>query len=75
MSKKFNFDNPAMNYINKPSSYQDNIPARETRSKRLNSLITPSTFKGLQNIAQLNKCSVNELVNKIFEEYIQGGNR
>lgn len=43
---------------------------REVKSTRMQLLIRPSTKKALQNIAQEEEISMNELINRILENYI-----
>jgi len=42
----------------------------EAKSKRFNMLIKPSVFENLKKISENNGTSVNDLINKIVEEYI-----
>ena len=41
----------------------------ETKSKRFNLLIKPSTHKNIGKIATMQRVSTNELINKVLEEY------
>lgn len=41
----------------------------ETKSKRLNLLIKPSTHKKITKIATMQRISVNELINNVLEDY------
>ena len=46
-------------------------PIRETKSRRLQLLIRPSTYKALSKEARKKRKSVNEIANRIFEEYFE----
>lgn len=48
------------------------IEKRERKTKRLNLLIRPSTFEKMDKIAYIRKTSVNELINRVLEEYVAG---
>lgn len=41
----------------------------ETKSKRLNLLLQPSTMDALTKIAYMNRSSVNDLINSILKQY------
>ena len=41
----------------------------ERKSKRLNLLLKPSLFEDLRKIAQLQRTSVNDLINTVLEAY------
>ena len=41
----------------------------ETKSKRLNLLIKPSTHQKISKIAVMKRVSTNELINSVLEEY------
>jgi len=84
MPQKKSFkDNPALNFITTQADSvvileEDNLaPVKpnpeyiETRSKRLNLLIQPSLHKNLKNIAAARDISINELIHKALEEYVQ----
>ena len=43
----------------------------ETRSKRLQVLIKPSTLKALDKVAEKHKTSRNDIINKVLEAYIE----
>ena len=45
-------------------------PQKETRSKHLQSLITPSLYKQIEKIAKKRKGSVNEVVNNALMLYV-----
>lgn len=49
----------------------EELAEEETRSKRLQSLITPSTHKALKQLSKKYKTSVNELVNRALEEFTE----
>ena len=44
---------------------------KETKSKRMQLLVRKSTLEALQKAAAREHISVNELANRIFEEYIE----
>ena len=44
----------------------------EYKKERLQLLLKPSTKEDLKKIAQKDKISVNELINRILEDYIKG---
>lgn len=46
------------------------VPA-ETKSKRLQLLITPSLHRQLQDLAKAENISVNEVANRAFDYYIE----
>lgn len=46
-------------------------PARETRSSRLNLVITPTTADQLRKIAAMHQSSVNGIINLVLEDYIE----
>lgn len=41
----------------------------ETKSKRLNLLIRPSVHRNIGKIATMQRMSLNELINKVLEDY------
>lgn len=45
----------------------------ETKSKRLQLLITPSMHRKLQDLAKAENISINEAVNRAIENYLKGG--
>lgn len=47
------------------------VLVKERKSERLQLLIRPNTKKGLQREADREGISVNELINKVLEEYIE----
>ena len=69
-------DNPAMAFIT-PSTQQAQGTQHtyhtdredETRSKRLNLLLTPSLHANLTKIAQMERISLNELINGVLEAH------
>lgn len=78
MPKKEFKINPAMQYLsaesinnfeNNPSAENFNKNYGETKSKRLQLLIKPSTFNKVKSIADDKQLSVNELINQILEQY------
>lgn len=46
---------------------------RESKSKRLQLLVTPTIAANLRAAAAVEDISLNELCNRIFEEYLKGG--
>lgn len=52
--------------IPKIKKYAVNKP--ETKSRRIQSLVKPSTYKALEKTAKTNKISINELINIILEK-------
>lgn len=68
---------PSMNFITTPKSskeipkgYKPNPEYIETKSKRVQLLIKPSTHEKLKSIAIEKNISVNELINNILESHI-----
>lgn len=57
----------AASYISVPVAEGD----AETKSKRLNLLIKPSTQLAISKIAVMRRKSTNELINNILEDYAQ----
>ena len=47
------------------------VIAREAKSERLQLLVRPSTKEGLVEIADTADISLNELANRIFEDFIE----
>lgn len=45
-------------------------PQKETRSKHLQSLLTPSLYKQIEKIAKKRRSSINEVVNKALMLYV-----
>ena len=52
-----------------PEGYK--LVSTETKSKRLQLLITPSLHTKLQNLAKAENTSVNEVANRAFDYYIE----
>jgi hypothetical protein len=84
MRKDFKRDNPALAFINAPAEKEkETQPAQgtqhtyhtdredETRSKRLNLLLTPSLHANLTRIAQMERISLNELINVVLKAHEQ----
>jgi predicted HicB family RNase H-like nuclease len=75
MSKKSFKDNPALAFITESikdtqhTEYTHNIQDTETKSKRLNLLLTPSLHANLTKMAKVQLCSLNSLINEILEDY------
>ena len=57
-----------MNIQTLEARIQQSTEKRETRSKRLNLVVTPATHQKLRIIADHYNTSVNELANSLFEE-------
>lgn len=82
MANKKNFNTPAEAFFTKteekPASKSINdieIPAgyklvKEGKSARMQLLVTPTISSGLKSAAAVQGISLNELCNKIFEEYL-----
>ncbi len=85
MANKKNYTVPTDAFISTPEetpeaqSIEDiKIPAgykivRESRSKRLQLLITPTTEADLKTAAKIKGISLNELCNNIFDEFLREG--
>lgn len=86
MSKK-DFTNPADYFLTpeppaapvKEDLPEFQVPAgyrlvKEVRSKRLQLLLPPNTVANLKTAAKLEGISLNELCNRIFEEYLKKEN-
>jgi hypothetical protein len=75
MSKKsFKDTNPVLQFITQPTqgaqdTQDTHNTARETKSKRLNLLIFPSIHEDMGKIARVDGVSVNELINKVLDDY------
>lgn len=75
--KNLNIDNPAMQFISPqgnsepiappPKGFKVNPLYIETKSKRLQLLIKPSTYDKLKTKAKNEGTSINDLVNRILE--------
>lgn len=48
---------------------QNTKPIKETKSRRVNFIITPSLHKELTIISHMQRISLNELVNQVMGEY------
>ncbi len=46
---------------------------RESKSQRIQLLVTPSTATDLKTAAEVQGISLNELCNRIFEDYLKRG--
>ena len=55
-------------------SFRSSLNKKERRTKRIQSLITQSTYDDLKKIAHVTGTSVNELFNIILEQHIMGCN-
>ena len=44
---------------------------RESKSKRFNLLIRPSTFESIAKIAWVEESSINDLINHVLEEFVK----
>lgn len=82
MKKSFNDNDVVRNFITQPTETPRpeeqpfEVPKgyrleRELKSDRLNLLIRPSTKEELKRIAARKGISLNDLINTIFEEYIE----
>ena len=71
MSKKSFKDNPAMAFITHTTDYTHDTDRKETKSKRLNLLLTPSLHSNLLKIARVEGISLNELINVVLEKHAQ----
>lgn len=69
MSKKSFKDNPAMAFITHTTDYTHDTGRKETKSKRLNLLLTPSLHSNLLKIARVEGISLNELINVVLENH------
>ena len=54
-----------------PKGLKNNPEYIETKSKRVQLLMQPSTVEGLKRIAKRNKTSMNDLMNLIAKEFIK----
>jgi len=80
--KSFKTDNPALAFITAaPSREADSTqhtdsthiphPAKaETKSRRLNLLVQPSTMEAISKIAYLQHTSANDLINTVLKQYV-----
>jgi predicted HicB family RNase H-like nuclease len=80
--KLMNIKNPALNFIEEASEELESSPdlkikmideiepKRETLSRKLNILIKPSMYLSLSYIATKKTISINNLVNRILDDYI-----
>lgn len=79
--------NPAMQFISQETEdsevaiTREYIPMKlnpkyiETRSKQVTILTTPSLHKRLKEYANEENKSVNEIINRAFEEFLDGRNK
>jgi predicted HicB family RNase H-like nuclease len=72
MKKSFTDDNPALAFISHPAASEQEEGGKETKSKRINLLLTPTLHSNLQKIARVEGISFNELVNVVLKAYEQG---
>ena len=84
MSKK-DFKNPAEYFItpDQPEPVNEDLPefqvpagyrlVKEVRSKRLQLLLPPQLVANLKARAAIEEISLNQLCNRIFEEYLKKG--
>lgn len=56
------------------SNYSPLKRHRESKSRRLQLLIKPSTYAGISQLADNNDTSVNDIINTILEEYLRREN-
>ena len=45
---------------------------QEAKSKRIQLLVRPVTFKGLKELSEERQESVNEIINRLIEDYLKG---
>lgn len=60
----------AASFISKPEA-EGNPEGAELKSKRLNLLLKPSIFTGIDKIATMQRLSVNEVINQALGEYAE----
>ena len=64
----------AMAFITQSQEEREQLTAADTaeelKSKRLNLLIKPSTHRNMAKIATMQRVSLNELINKVMEDYV-----
>ena len=60
----------AASFISKPEA-EGNPEGVELKSKRLNLLLKPSIFIGIDKIATMQRLSVNEVINQVLGEYAE----
>lgn len=70
--KSFKSEMAAASYITQPQGVEASQQEKESKSKRLNLLITPSLSVNLAKIATMNRTSVNDLINRVLAEYVEG---
>lgn len=58
-------DNAALSFIGEAQE-----DTQERKSKRVNLLIKPSAIKDAKKIATMERTSVNDLINRLLEEYV-----
>lgn len=76
LDKVLDNTNPVMNFIsegnvaesNNEHKYILNTSRRETRSKRLQLLITPSLYERVKKASELSSVSVNEYINLVLDD-------
>lgn len=84
MAKKKDFTTPTSAFISipeeKPAVTADNFEVpegyrlvRESKSQRLQLLVTPTLAANMKTAAVMAGISLNELCNRIFEEYLNRG--
>jgi hypothetical protein len=82
-TKKKDFTNPTGLFISQAQPTEERntenfkVPegyklVRESKNKRLQLLVTPTIDENLRNRAVEESTSLNELCNRIFEEYLKG---
>lgn len=83
-AKKTFKDNPALAFITPPAGNTDNTQQadnthskpkaktgkKESKTRRVNLLLQPSTMEGITKIAFLQRTSANDLINTILKQYI-----
>lgn len=85
MKKQLNIKDPSMTYFDDDtttqgeqqgaaaaagSSTRRGFKKREKRSERISLMVTPTTKEKLLNIAEETGTSLNDIVNQIFEDYL-----
>lgn len=71
MKKSFTDDNPALAFISHPAASEQEEGGKETKSKRINLLLTPSLHSNLLKIARVEGISLNELINIVLKKHEQ----
>lgn len=73
-------NHPAMSWISQPKTEQkpdvgtaqpSRTPQKETKSIKINLLFTPTVKNGLNMLARLHNTSINSIVHKLAEGYLE----